>query len=446
MDGVAGKPETRIKYALLVWHRRAGKDKSCFNYMLKEAAVNPGNYFYAFPEATEARKALWENVDQSGFKLLDHIPGEIVASINNQEMLIRYKNGSTIRVLGLDKNPDGIRGTAIRGMVMSEVAFSKEAETAFKASVPAVEEADGWVILNSTPNGRGFFYEMANLAQSSPKWYYSRMQTYWPEREDYTGLVPPEEIQSLIKDKGYAEEDVEREYGVCFSTGMRGAYYSHLVEKARDDGRVGFFPHDDHRLVDTFWDIGVDDSTAIWFRQVVGHRIVFIDYLEANGEDTYYFAQQLARKGYEYGTHYLPHDGATRSWQTKLTNKEMLADHCRDLGISDHVETNQRLPKLDGINAVRARFSRYHFNEATTAKAVDMISMYHKKYDKARQAFSNEPVHDFTSHCADALRTEAMAEDDHVNEFGEYTLDFKVLSMDDYDVLSGGSRNGPRRY
>lgn len=438
-----GALETSVRYACINWHRRCGKDIACWNYLVMEAIRAPGNYFYVFPEATLAKSALWKNVNpNTGFRLLDHIPKVLVDSINNQEMLVTLKNKSTIKVLGIDKNPHGLRGTAIKGLVMSEVGYSSAAKIFYKASLPSIEQAKGFLIINSTPDGRGFFYDVVQMAKESNEWFYSEMQTMWPDRPNYTGDRTPEEIQKLITDKGYDPDDVEREYGVSFEVGIRGSYYGRLIEKVRDEGRVGHFPYDDRRPVDTFWDIGTNDTTAIWFRQVVGDRIHFIDYLEAKDQDTHYYAAELAKKPYNYGTHFLPHDGSHRTWQTRLTNAKALENHCRDYRISSMVRNNKRLPKLDGINAVRARMNRYHFNEETTSKAVDMISLYRKKYDQSNQTFSKEPLHDWTSNCADALRTEAMAEDDNINDFGGHQRDFKVVTMQDYDVLKGEVTRG----
>jgi hypothetical protein len=377
--------------------------------MLKEAAICPGNYFYVFPFASDARRALWENVDRNGFKLLDHMPEELIERKNNQDMLIQLKNGSTIRVIGLDNNPDGIRGTAIRGIVFSEFAFQDP--TPYRNALPAIKEAEGWVIMNSTPNGRNHFYDMWLVAKNSTKWYESSLQTMWPDRDYYSGLVAPDDLKAYIEEEGATQDDAEREYGVSFSTGMKGAFYADQIEKARDTGRVGFYPPDDHRFVDTFWDLGVDDSTAVWFRQIDGGRIVWIDYYEDSGKDLAFYVDMLRDKGYNYRTHYLPHDGANRTIQTRFRTDELFRMMCKEAKVSDDVVIAPKLRVIDGINAVRARFSRYFFNEGTCADGIEKLALYHRRYDKKRQVFLKEAVHDWTSHCADALRTEASAEE-----------------------------------
>ncbi len=432
LDGIKGKPETKIKRVLLRWHRRAGKDKACWAYLVKEAATVVGNYFYVFPFASDARRALWENVDRDGFRLVEHLPSELVERKNNQDMLIQLTNGSTIRVIGLDNNPEGIRGTSVKGIVFSEFAFSDP--SAYRNVLPSLKEASGWSIINSTPAGRNHFYEMDVLAQKSDNWYHSVLQTYWPDRPNYSGLVSPENLRLYIEEEGATEEDAEREYGVSFSTGAKGAVYADAIEKARSQGRVGFFPYKDHLTVQTFWDLGISDSTAIWFVQYDGDRITFIDYHEDSNKSIAEYAQVLSSKPYRYGTHHLPHDGKHRTVQTGLTTVEILEDCCRSERISADVYVDRAPSKLiDGINTVRSRFSRFYFNEETTFDALEKLNLYHYKFDKVRQVFLKQPVHDWTSHCADALRTEATAQLDHELIGSQYKLPKVNYDYDIYD-------------
>ena len=58
------------KRAVLLNHRRAGKDKSAFNYMVKEAMKRVGVYYYFFPTYNQGRKILWDGIDKDGFKFL----------------------------------------------------------------------------------------------------------------------------------------------------------------------------------------------------------------------------------------------------------------------------------------------------------------------------------------------------------------------------------------
>src|SRR3990167_9750032 len=66
------------KRAVKVWHRKAGKEKVDWNFMIKKAHERVGNYWYIFPKLTQARKALWEFIDGDGFRYLDHVPKDII--------------------------------------------------------------------------------------------------------------------------------------------------------------------------------------------------------------------------------------------------------------------------------------------------------------------------------------------------------------------------------
>jgi hypothetical protein len=356
-----------------------------------------------------ARQALWENIDSSGFKLLDHIPKEFIKRQSNQEMLLQLNNGSTIRVLGYDKDPDSIRGVACKGAVFSEFAFSDP--DSYKTMIPALRESNGWVIFNSTPNGRNHFYEMWEKTWNSENWFNSLLQTYWPKKEGYSGLIKPDQFKMIIDEEGLSTEDVEREYGVSFATGMQGSYYMNNIETALHDNRITDFVYDDTLKVDTFWDLGVDDSTAIWFRQRVGNKLIFIDYYENNGKDLQHYVKILEAKGYNYGTHYLPHDAQQRSIHTGISTAVMFEQICANNRISDEVVVLERISVQNGINAVRARFKRYHFDHSKCQDGLKKLELYHRRFDKRRNVFLKEPVHDGNSHAADALRMEAISEE-----------------------------------
>ena len=429
MDGIASKPDTAKKRAILRWHRRAGKDKCCWCYMIKQAAQVAGNYFYVFPTKTMARQALWENVDSNGFKLLSHLPDQFIKRKSNQEMLIELINGSTIRVLGYDKDPDSIRGIACKGAVFSEFAFSDP--ESYKTMLPALRESEGWAIFNSTPNGRNHFYELWQSVYRSPRWFASLLQTYNKDKDGYSGLINPEQFVEIMEEEGLEQEDVEREYGCSFSTGMKGSFFMDNIDLAHTEGRITEYVYDDTLKVDTFWDLGVDDSTAVWFRQKIGNKIIFIDYYEASGKDLQHYIKMLENKGYNYGTHYLPHDAQQRSLQTGSSTANMFEDMLRQTRMSNDVWVLERLPVQDGINAVRARFKRYHFDAGKCTEGIKKVELYHRRWDKKRQVFLKEPVHDGNSHAADALRMEAISEDLRQDGFYKQN-DIKVVR--DYDI------------
>lgn len=426
MDGEQGKPETRKKRAFLRWHRRAGKDKACINYMFKEMINRKGIYYYFLPTYQQGRKIVWEGIDKDGFKLLDHMPKELVARLNNQEMVMETVNGSVFRVIGTD-NIDTIVGTNPVGCVFSE--YSLQDPQAWVFIRPILAENGGWAIFNGTPRGRNHMYELDNLVKNLPNWYYSEMQTLWPDKESYTGIVSQQLIQEE-RDSGMDEATIEQEFGVSYAANVKGAFYAEHIDRAYSDGRISDYAYDDNRKVDTFWDLGYDDSTAVWFRQVINNKIVFIDYYEASGKDLQHYVKMLEEKGYNYGTHHLPHDARQTSMHTGRTTADMFQDMLRSAKISDDVWVLERLPVQDGIQAVRSRFSRYCFDRDKCLEGIRKLEMYHRRWDSVKQVFLKEPVHDGNSHAADALRMEAIAEDPRNDGFFDIN---KIQVRHDYN-------------
>lgn len=425
LDGIEGRPETKKKRVFCRWHRRAGKDKACFAYMCKEMAQVPGIYYYFFPTYQQGRMALWEAVDKDGFKVLHHLPKELVKRVNNQEMLIELTNGSIFRIVGTD-TIDRIVGTNPRGCVFSE--YSLQDPMAWTFISPILAENGGWAIFNGTPRGRNHMYKLEKAAENWNDWYISALTV-----ED-TGLINNENIRAKIDEdrEVHGKDYVEQEYWVAYSAGVKGAFYSDQLEQAERSGRIGDFVVSDHKWVDTFWDLGMRDDTAIWFRQIEGNKIIFVDYYESSGKDLAHYIEVLKNKGYKYRTHYLPHDGGNSSIQTGLSAQEMMIKLSDQAGISSDWVVCPRVPIQDGINAVRSRFSYYHFNRGLMGDALEKLALYHRRWDPKRQVFLKEPVHDYTSHSADALRTEAVAEEYYKDGF--YSEN-KIKVITDFDPL-----------
>lgn len=397
--------------AFLRWHRRAGKDKACWCYMIKKAVEVAGNYYYVFPTAAQGRKALWETTDNEGNAAVDHIPRELNANINSQEMrvIVPTVSGqrSIIRIIGLDKNKDGIRGVSCKGAVFSEFAYQDP--DAYKTLMPSLRESKGWCIFNSTPEGNNHFWDMEQSIKDSDNWFFSHLQGIWPDEPNYSGIYTPEEMIEIQAEEGYTDEDMEREYGACYNAGAKGSIYSDHIKKSRAEGRVNQYPYDSNYAVHTFWDLGYNDPTSIWFVQYIGSQIRFIDYWEGEKKEIPEIVNEvLYSKGYQYIEHHLPHD-AENNYGLIVTKKDLLQQSLESYGLKSHVSVVPKLSVQEGINAVQSRFSMYHFNAGLCGEALETLALYHKRWDSKRRIFIKEPVHDWTSHCADALRTEALA-------------------------------------
>lgn len=157
------------KRALLVWNRRGGKDKTCFNFTIKEAFKRVGTYFYFLPSYAQAKKVIWDNIDNDGFRMLDHIPEELIASTNATELKITLKNGSIIQLIGADEFKKSGVGTNPIGVVFSE--YSLTDPEAWKYVSPILAVNGGWAIFNFTPRGQNHAFTLMQQAKDNPNWF-----------------------------------------------------------------------------------------------------------------------------------------------------------------------------------------------------------------------------------------------------------------------------------
>lgn len=187
---------------------------------------------------------------------------------------------------------------------------------------------------------------------------------------------------------------------------LEGAYYAKLIADLRRSGRIGPVEVAPGAPVYTFWDLGVSDSTAIWFAQFIGAEIRIVDYYEHNGEGFAHYAKVLQDKGYVYGGHYGPHDLRQRE---KSTGRS-LRDFATDMKVDFEVVENHRIE--DRIEAVRQVLPNCRISDRLPY-AIELLEHYRRKKNDAlsteeRTVFQDVPLHDWASHGADAFGYMAM--------------------------------------
>lgn len=222
----------------------------------------------------------------------------------------------------------------------------------------------------------------------------------------YTGNV---HNISVKEDESYVAEG-KSVHNCDFAAALVGAYYGKEMARAEKDNRITRVPYDKAVPVSTYWDLGIGDSTAIWFMQCVGRgEWHAIDYLEDSGKGLDYYAKELKQLDYYYERHVLPHDGRARSLETGRTRIETL----ENLGIKP-VDVLERHPVEDGINAARVIMSKVWFDAQKCERGINALKNYQKKWDSKNKIYSNAPLHDWTSHGSDAFRAFAMGRVDRV--------------------------------
>ena len=395
--------DSGVRRAVSVWHRRAGKDKTILNILTKEAFKRVGAYYYFLPTYSQGQKIIWNGMDREGLPFLSHIPKDLRRRTVGTTMLIELVNGSIIQIVGSD-SIDSIVGTNPIGCVFSE--YSLQDPRGWDFIRPILLENGGWALFNFTPRGHNHAYDLYKMAESNPDWFCDRLTI------SDTGALTEEDVQSE-RDAGMSEDLIQQEFYCSFDAAIAGAYFAHQLQQARDEGRIlDRIEIEPDIPVDTWWDLGVSDTTCIWMSQTIGKEIRIVDFYEESGEGLPHYADMLKSRGYQYGRHVAPHDIEVRELGSGQSRKQIALD----LGIN--FETCPRVGnKLDSIEAARSIFGRVWFGRDKCQRGIDALASYHKAYDDKRQVYQLHPVHDWASHPADAFQTLAMAHDHNMTLF-----------------------------
>lgn len=386
--------------AVLVWHRRYGKDTVCFNFMVKKAYERIGNYYYFFPTYKQGRMVIWDGRGKDGHTFLDHIPKEIIkGNPNKSEMKVELINGSIIQIIGLDKF-DSKMGTNPMGCVFSE--YSLQNPAAWDHIRPILRENKGWAVFNFTPRGQNHGYKIYEMARKNPKWFCELLTV------DDTNLLTPEDIEEE-RLAGMSDNLILQEFYCDFTAANDGAYYGKQMKEAGEDGRIREIRFDPDLTVDTWWDLGVNDANSIWFIQTLRspREIRVIDFYQNTDEGLGHYLSILQQKAmkyhYVYGSHYAPHDIKVREYTTGTSR----LDTAKKMGIDFKIAPNESV--AEGIEAVRQIIPVCWFDEEKCEKGIDALKSYHKSWDDVHKVFRNAPAHDWSTHPADAFRYMALS-------------------------------------
>ncbi len=358
------------------------------------------------------------------------------------ELLFAHNN-SSIRVA------TSMRSGTIHRLHISEYGkicakYPDKAVEVMTGSLPAVP-LDGIVVIESTAEGQeGDFYEKTQrairMAQSglklTPRDYRIHFYAWWmdpayrldhtahpmtPADQEYFHKIEAEAGTTLsidqrnwyvaTRDSEFAQdpERMWQEYPgtarEAFQVSTEGVYYATQLADARKNNRITKVPYTPGVKVNTFWDIGNSDGTAIWLHQRVGMENRFIGFIEGWGETYGHYTSELQKFGYTWGTHYLPHD-AQHKRQGQYANKspqEML----EELNIGGDWEIVDRVDELiHGIQATRDAFPTAWFDAEACAPGLKHLDNYKKVWDKNKGAWKINEARKVDGHseAADALR------------------------------------------
>lgn len=398
------------KRAVAVWHRRAGKDLFGINVVSTKIPERVGTYWHLLPTYKQGRAIVWNGHTRDGRTFLDHFHPDLVTSKNSTEMRMTFYNGSHYQVVGTD-DINSLVGTNPIGCIFSE--YSLHDPGAWEYLRPILKENGGWALFIYTARGRNHGYTLFNMAEKNPRWFCERLVAgdKGTRREDGTAVFSDLDIEQE-REEGMPEEMIQQEYFCSFDAPFVGAYYGQAMLQAEKDDRIREdLPMDPRLNVDTHWDLGVNDTTAIWFTQTHGFEVRVIDYYEASGEGLPHYARVLRGQvinhermgGYTYGVHNGPWDIVVRELGTGKSRLET----ARSLGIKFRV--TKKIDVEDGIEAVRNVLPMCYFNGKNCARGIEALRQYRKEWDEKNKVFRSHPLHDWCSNGADAFRTFAVA-------------------------------------
>lgn len=375
------------RWAVIIAHRRAGKTVATINDKLQRAVASPlphGRYAYVAPFLAQAKEVAWE--------YLKRFAGPILIAKSEAELWVELVNGARIRIHGAD-NPNRLRGPYLDGVVLDEYADMRPSVWG-EVIRPMLADRQGWATFIGTPKGRNEFFRVWREAQADPFWFSVMLKA------SATGLLPQAELAQARRDM--TAEQYAQEFECSFDAAVVGAYFGRDLAEAERQGRIADVPYDEAVPVHTGWDLGIGDSTAIWFFQVAGDEVHYIDHYEAHGQKLDHYLGVLSSKPYRYGVDFLPHDARARELISGRSRVEHLANSGR------HVRVLPQTKIEDGINAARLILPRAWFDRVKCADGLEALRQYRSEFDERTRTFKNHPRHDWASHSADGFKATAV--------------------------------------
>ena len=381
------------RWSVLVCHRRAGKTVACVNDLVTRAVYTSkhnARYGYIAPFYRQAKDVAWVYLKEATEGL--------TTKIYESSLTIELFNGARISLYGAD-NPDALRGVYFDGVIIDEFGDCRPSLWG-EVILPTLADRKGWAVFIGTPKGKNHFFEMWQRANKEDVGWFSFML-----KASESGLLPKEELKEM--EAQMTEDQYLQEFECSFEAAVQGTYYAGLlrtIEEAGQCAATGLWEED--QPVDVYSDIGYTDSSAFWFVQRRPDGWAIIDYEEAHSQPLSYYFDLLKYKPYELGEIWLPHDAKARTLQTGRSTVEQFIDAFSKEDVA--IRIAPKLKIQHGIDAVRAVLPSCHFDQEKTFEGIETLRAYRRRYDEVLKTFSDNPLHDWSSHGADAFRQFAM--------------------------------------
>jgi hypothetical protein len=379
-----------IKRGVYVWARRSGKDVTFMHQIAKMAHERIGTYFHMLPTYTQAKRNVWDAIDDQERRILDTVfPKAIRQSTNETDLKLGLRCGSVYQLIGADSY-NSVVGSNPVGIVMSEYALIDPRAWMFFR--PILAQNKGWAAFIGTPRGYNHFHDQLEIARREEDWDYSIIDAV------QAGTMSQADIEKEIA-TGMPEELARQEYLVDFSAANVGAILGNRIERAEKDGRIS----DSVQLdpagggIVVSCDLGYRDAAAFWFWQAIPGGFQLLGYDEDSGLDAPEWVERLKAQPLPISKVMLPHDAKAKTMASRFSVLETFLQ----AGFRCGIVPQSRI--VDRVNAARSVITRCRFAKSACAKGIQMLRDWAFKYDEERKTFSREPEHNYASHGGDAF-------------------------------------------
>lgn len=313
-------------------------------------------------------------------KFIKHFDLE-VAKDNVKDKVIELANGSTVR-MGSLSTVDSSVGRSYDLIIFDEAALGSDGEAAFNVSLrPTLDRPGAKAIFISTPRGRQNWFS---------KFYDRGFSDQYPEwcslQADYSENVrmSAQDVEEARKSMSKAE--FEQEYMASFNS-FQGQIYNF------DHSNVCIFEHMDGCEYIAGLDPGYRDPTAfvvIAYNPNTDCFYICDEYLQSEAT-TAGHAEHLQKFVLQYGIESIFIDSAA-------------AQFAGDLAYTYNIATiKAKKQVLEGIAYVQTLVEQNRLKVAPHClETIKMLDQYQWQPDGAAQR--EKPLHDMTSHIADAVR------------------------------------------
>jgi hypothetical protein len=390
-------------FIVMEWARRAGKGLTTFVYAADRMIEEPMGVMIIYPTAEQGYRSFWNNIENDGFRTIEHIPSEMRAKFTDTKdnMSMVLKNGSTLDLVGANADPEKLRGNNIKLYILSE--FVDIDPRVLGIIQPIAIANGGQIVIESTPKQDGIsgmtFIKLLKAARKNPKQLASRVPA--------TEYMTPEQLE-MAREQCIVENGNDfmyrQEYLLDEGQALETSYYGNVIEAKIQAGLISDeHVYDPRYPVYTSWDLGGGgDSTAGLFWQYHDKRLNVIDAYQTHIINDKALVNFINTRPYfgNYGWHFFPHDGNKRDSdgiqrivklkELGLPNAGLLMRRGKEAALNEAIQLMQE-----------PRVTFYAPHVAQDNGFLDAARLYKRKWNPYTGNYEG-PEHNTASHYSDA--------------------------------------------